>query len=489
LSSIASVLAKPQVAPPREQLGRTSFRLIPKLETDPRVVSFSQTVPGKLTLLAIFGLTLSLLDDGWQMWTTLALLSCIAFLPKLRRLLLTLGAMLFANLFSFEHSTLTRLLPENVQFSRTSDLLWIVLPFLLTTVALMWVAAKYSRSLIARRPLLTLLGILGLLAAVASYAPLSGFPRYAIWAFLLTFCSYLWYLAYALSDCATVHEPKNVLSQYAALRPFWGFGGPPLPKGWTYWRRIEAKTPEELAVTMIKGVKLMVWCFLLSTLNTYYLAFVHNRLGIPSPANCVNAWRLGKPQALAVNWLVWPSDLLEQLLKISVWGHMIIATCRMAGFRALRNTYAPLSSRTIAEYWNRYYYYFKELLVDMFFYPTFIRCFKRHPKVRIFFATFVAASLGNTLYHFLLHPLTALTFGLLTAVLTSRNYLFYSLLLALGISISQVRSRKPLGSRGWLREHITAPACVLAFYCLVRVFEFSSPTVGVRYLTFLFSGR
>jgi hypothetical protein len=176
-------------------------------------------------------------------------------------------------------------------------------------------------------------------------------------------------------------------------------------------------------------------------------------------------------------------------MSISLWGHAMIATCRMAGFRALRNTYAPLSSRTIAEYWNRYYFYFKELLVDMFFYPTFIRCFKKRPRLRIFFATFVAASLGNTLFHLTRSFSSAVYFGAVTMIISFRSFLFYSLVLALGISLSQIRPRTPRGSRGWFRERLVAPVCVLGFYCFVHVFEVATPAVGLRYLEFLLIRR
>jgi hypothetical protein len=42
-------------------------------------------------------------------------------------------------------------------------------------------------------------------------------------------------------------------------------------------------------------------------------------------------------------------------------GHMIIGTLRLFGFNVFRNTYKPLLSESILEFWNRYYYYFKEL--------------------------------------------------------------------------------------------------------------------------------
>ena len=80
-------------------------------------------------------------------------------------------------------------------------------------------------------------------------------------------------------------------------------------------------------------------------------------------------------------------------------GARFIAGCRMAGFNALRNSYRPLSSRTIAEFFNRFYYYFKELLVDFFFYPAFLRYWKGHKRLRMIFATFAAVFFGNSFYH------------------------------------------------------------------------------------------
>jgi hypothetical protein len=365
--------------------------------------------------------------------------------------------------------------------------LWIILPFVLLSAVLMWAAAKYSKSLIGRHPVLSLLGIAGALVAVGSYAPVAGFPRYAVWAFLLTFCSYFWYLAYAISDRAT-GRGDSVVKQFGTFHPFWGGTEVPFPKGSKYWRKIEAKTPEELAVTMIKGVKLMVWCLLLGFVKSFYMAAVYQKLRIPATDACVSTFLQGRPLPLMMNWLSWPADFLANLLLISIWGHRFIAICRMAGFRALRNTYSPLSSKTIAEYWNRYYYYFKELLVDMFFYPAFIRCFKRSSRLRIFFATFVAAGLGNTLYHFLSHLYIASNIGLGMALWSFRGYLLYSVVLALGISFSQIRSLKPHPNRGWLRDRVVAPACVLGFYCLVHVFEVNPPGVALRYLAFLVLG-
>ncbi|MEF8725082.1 hypothetical protein [Candidatus Accumulibacter phosphatis] len=40
---------------------------------------------------------------------------------------------------------------------------------------------------------------------------------------------------------------------------------------------------------------------------------------------------------------------------------MIIGTLRLFGFNVFRNTYKPLPPESILEFWNRYYYYLKEL--------------------------------------------------------------------------------------------------------------------------------
>ncbi len=138
----------------------------------------------------------------------------------------------------------------------------------------------------------------------------------------------------------------------------------------------------------------------------------------------------------------------EQLLDIAVWGHAIVATARLAGFRVLRNTYRPLSSRTIAEFWNRYYYFFKEILVNVYFYPTYVRCFKRHPRLRLAFATFMAAGVGNFFFHILLDVRVMAEAGLIGTLKLFQTYAFYCVVLAGGIVISQLRARRPDRKRG-----------------------------------------
>ena len=177
----------------------------------------------------------------------------------------------------------------------------------------------------------------------------------------------------------------------------------------------------------------------------------------------------GTPVAWHVRWESQILAFFEIILNFSIWGHWSIACCRMAGFNAMRNTYRPLSSTTISEFFNRFYYYFKELLVDFFFYRAFLRYWKGHKRVRVIFATFAAAFFGNAFYHFTRDWQIIRDDGLWRAMANFQVFLFCCFLLAVGLSISQLRKRGPKPP-GFVRGHLIPALGVLFFYCLLDVF-------------------
>jgi len=153
-----------------------------------------------------------------------------------------------------------------------------------------------------------------------------------------------------------------------------------------------------------------------------------------------------------------------------VWGHRIVACCRMAGFDALRNTYRPLSSTTIAEFFNRYYFYYKELLVYFFFFPTFLRLPSRLGKWRVTIGIFMAACVGNTYYHFTRDLWYMQGHGLWQSVKTFQVFFFYSVVLATAIAISRSRNR-PDPTLGFFRSTLRPAVLVSLFYCLLGIFS------------------
>ena len=161
----------------------------------------------------------------------------------------------------------------------------------------------------------------------------------------------------------------------------------------------------------------------------------------------------------------------------------------MAGFRALRNTYRPLESRTVAEFWNRYAFYFKELLVDMFFYPTYLRYFKRFPRLRMAFATTMAAMVGNLIYHFYDTIAYVAALGWRRSVMGFQTYLFYCFVLTAGIVISQLRAHnKTKPPQSFLRARLLPVLGVCGFYCFLKIFDDLHRTYDLRE-HFVFAGR
>jgi D-alanyl-lipoteichoic acid acyltransferase DltB (MBOAT superfamily) len=173
-------------------------------------------------------------------------------------------------------------------------------------------------------------------------------------------------------------------------------------------------------------------------------------------------------------YLCWSSlaaFFVGDLLNMSVWGGVIVACARMAGFRLLRNTYRPLESTSLAEFWNRYYFYYKELLVDHFFYPAFLRYFRKHRRLRMFFATFAAACVGNLLFHLIRDIHFVAEMGLWNALVGEQSHAFYTLVLATGVALSQMRPRNAGLSRGWLRGRVLPCLWVAGFFCVLHVFD------------------
>jgi len=457
------------------------FRLIPRLETYPVVVSFSQTLAGKAVLLALFGLGLYYASYLHYLWNPrwkvqICFLVAATALPKYRRIVLTVGTIVWA--FGIwwrwdEH-------PQIMQGGAS----------LLLAAVIFWAATRFPDSWLRRRPIFTLLAGFALAVLLASYLPRGGSLRASAFSFLPVFGAYIWFLAYSLMDISSKNREPFVL-QTGAYQPVWGSSNTPFPKGWAYLRRIEAKTPEQLALSQIKGLKLLAWSIVLDLfLNFAYIPFIHGYLNVPLYEFAFHLSLIRAPFKWYMGWASLISEFLGKMIEFSIFGHRVIAVCRMAGFNALRNTYRPLSSRSMAEFWNRYYYYFKELLVDCFFYPAFMRYFKKWGRWRLFAATIAAAGFGNAFFHFFRDLGYIDDLGFWRALAGFHSYIFYTLVLSVGIGISQMRQRNH-EPRGWIRERFIPPVCVSFFFCVLRVFDYTYKRYPIqesfRFLAHLFN--
>jgi len=446
------------------------LRLIPRIETYPSVVLFAQTDLGKLVMLVLFGLGLAYTGKDW--WPLSIWLTLTTFLPDRRRLIVTAGTL-----------SLAYLTQPSVHKAILITLILVVAGVLLRCAAL------WPRSLYGRRPLAFLLSGFVTLVVLASCISADATIYQPMWDFALTLATYVWFIGYSLLD-RNAPDRDGFTLQVGTYRPFWGSTNTPFVKGAAYLRRIEARHAEGLAVTQLKGLKLLTWLIMVSFFGKFYDYCIYDRLHVPLFDHALSLSVSRAPLPWYTCWASLIAGFLGSIISITIWGNRFVACCRMAGFNALRNTYRPLSSRTVAEFFNRYYFYFKELLVEFFFYPTFLRYFKRNRRLRLITATFAAACFGNALFHFCRDLTFVQKLGLPGALVGFQVYLFYCVALATAISISQLRKRDP-NAAGFIRGQLLPSVSVALFYCLLDIFGSTQRnyplTEHFRFLAHLFN--
>ncbi len=322
----------------------------------------------------------------------------------------------------------------------------------------------------AKRPVLSL--IIGYFLIVVT--ALSDFAGDAVssatWAFAGVLMSCLWMLAYAAVDGRSKNATP-VTARALFLRPFWGGSAAPIGKNFGYLNKFAAKDDDDLAKTQLKGLKLAVWAVALAAVWWAYEAVLYDQLAVPRLQSAILSDANGTSLPVFASWTAVLSNYFLDLLVISVWGHLIVATVRMCGYRIPRNTVNPLAARSLADFWNRYFFYFKELLVDFFFYPAFVRYFKGNVKLRIAFATFCAAGLGNFLYHFMRETYVFADGDFWSNLGIFESAVFYSLALATGLIVSQLWTKKATPEDGFLIYEVLPRIRVIGFFCFLKIFD------------------
>ena len=454
---------------------------MPRIETYPRLVAFAQTWPGRLLLAGSFIGLMKLNSRGmWiednHLWLLVAVAPALVALAGRYRgwALLACTALLLARFPAWYDYRAVRSAIEQEHLSPAFDTWHLrsmtLIGCAMVAVLALWLARRLRDQPLGRRPVLVQhLLLCGLIALAVSHL-LHGLPQVVLWSVIATFVVYFWFLAYALID-QRKRRPAPLAYPLATFNPFYWSTPVPIGKGGAHWRTLEARTAQELAVTQLKAVKLLAWAYVIKLVLWLLRSIVYGKLGVVPLDRAFEQFLLvGRAPPLALASVI--VNFPEQLLIFALWGHVIVATARFAGFRLLRNTWRPLGARTIAEFWNRYYYYFKELLVDVYFYPTYLRYCKRSPRLRIALATFMAAGAGNFFFHLtVMEAHTMARSGIVEALVRSQTYAFYCVLLVTGIVASQLRTQRPGPAAGWWRGRAVPFLGVAAFYCFLSFFD------------------
>ena len=352
------------------------------------------------------------------------------------------------------------------------------------SAGLIWARRKVPLHLPARWPLLSLLlgyfGLLGLSSCswLDSQWRLIGFT--CVWAL----SAYVWYLAFALRD-ARSRPGSPVWFQLASFHPFFAGTWIPIGLGAANLRQREAGSAEELAVSQWKGLKLLAWCWLMNQLAAAMVVW-RTRLGLPEFQALLHQILDGTVHySRATCWASLLYSFFEGIVGALALGNLLVACARMGGFRLLQQTYKPLAARSVADYWNRISYYYKQAMVELFFFPCYLAGARLHPRLRQALAIFLAAGLGNILYHFRsVLPLMA-RLGVLQTLWGMRTYACYCLILCSGLWLSQIRSAGRSGHLSATQRIFTLLRIVL-FFSILNVFdELYTPHSPLQRLAFL----
>lgn len=362
-------------------------------------------------------------------------------------------------------------------------------------------AKKFPKLYIYQHPIITLHATI-ILMLFLSHLLKFGTLAIVIAFFAAALTKIIWFLGYAVRQV-----PNSSLSPWLHVInfcPFWnGPSNVPAPKGIRSLETSLPQTKSEFATRRLHGLQLLTWAFFLYFFIQVPTSFVTKGSLAPMlPEKLSFFFAISEKTSLIIDFAKNPSTIsrytawasiiahfIEYLLKISISGHLAIATVRILGFKALRNTYRPLESKSISDFYNRIFYYFKEVLVDFFFYPTFLRLFKSQPRLRIFAATFAAAGVGNFIFHVMRDCVWQMQYqGIMQGIYYYRVYAVYCLILGATIGLSQILPNKKTESSRLYRGANLAR--ILIFYCLIMVLDDPAPnvslTVYIKFYAFLF---
>lgn len=294
---------------------------------------------------------------------------------------------------------------------------------------------------------------------------------------------FLWRLGYMfLSGQRNKVAGTRFRDHVMYLWPLYGGSNTPYGKGLDYLSRTEARDPEALARSQLAGLRLLIlaglWMFSKELMDALLFG-AENSLRQVTGGFSLDLPRLGHlleepgETQWGLGWAALYGELFRNVLNRAAKGHLIIGVLRLFGFYVFRNTYKPLLADSVVGFWNRYYYYFKELLVEFFFYPTFARWFRKKARLRLFAAVFMAAFVGNMYYHLIrmTQELVTRDFKTVWSVLGPR--LVYCSLLSLGIFVSMLREQKRM-RQGVVRSPLRRAAAVFgvwSFFAFINIWN------------------
>jgi hypothetical protein len=471
------------------------YRFISQLHENPGLIGFASTRAGQF--LVWLTATLLLLPNRRVVLLVSPILGLLFLFPTRHRIILALGAL--AAFFKIAGDRgLAEPLPLAIGFAIV--LMSSYLYFLLASRyrSLPGFVQRYPMA-IAHLPTLILIGVLWCRWAGTGPRELS--PQLAA---ALSLAPYLmWRWSYLLfSGRSGQVEGSRFRDHIIYLLPSFGGSNVPFGKGYDYLYAHTADDRNAMARSRLAGLKLLVlvvlWRFVKRLLEAAaygtHNAKINYFLGGWDMGLVPLATQLASDSpgdvAMGTGLAMILLSLFEHVLFIAIFGHLIIGCLRLFGFNVFRNTYKPLLAESLVEYWNRFYYYFKELLVTFFFYPTFLVAKRLPATARVFVSIMAAAFLGNFYYHVTRDMRLYLESPGEDIIAMLLPWLLYAFFLGIGIFISMIREKKRRRNKSSRRSggaqiliRVRRILGVWAFYGFLLVWIAGPPsiTVGSRW--------
>jgi hypothetical protein len=459
------------------------LKLLNKIDENKLILKYAQTPIGKVIVVFVYAILMintPLYPVTWQQ-DIIIIVSIITFFPRYRHLLIFIGmlTLMSQNLlfkpqqdwiifkvnylyYMFKNGYQNYITPTQLKYLQISILI-------IFSELIIFITYRFNKYRIMKYPIAISYMLILILILIACYAPLNPLHVFLLWSFIIAYNHYFWFIGYTIIERKFL-EKRNYLLDYGRYLPIWGFTTLPYGKGSIYLHQVESKTQIDFSITQIKAIKLAFWAFLLH----FLLNFMHYGeayLNIPSLPSALHDYANGKHYTIYQAWICLLNRFFRMMLELTVTGHLVVSTCRICGFKILRNTYKPLQSTTVAEFWNRYNFYFKELLAEFFFYPTYFRFFKTMPRFRIFFATLSSATFGNILFHFLLITPIIMGNGFMEGCRGFIQFILYACILGISIGASQLRNQFYKKKSSKLMNYLISPVLVLSFYSILGLFN------------------
>lgn len=280
-----------------------------------------------------------------------------------------------------------------------------------------------------------------------------------------------------------VHDPSNASGVLASLSQGWMTGLLLPPIGIVeHWDRAATSSLDETCRLQRRSLWLFILGAALGYLRIQYVPVIgeEEKTSFLMIQPALVALHNGKSLSAFDLWRAVLTDFGVYFIWLMWTGVTAVATMRLAGFHVFRNTYRLLESKTFSEFFERYQYFYKDLVFTVSFWPIFVRLRSLGLKWRVALSLFFAVGIYNT-YLNLTYRWSKTAFldfnGAAQKILTfSLNYLIYATMLAALIYPSMLRAvmgRETATTPIWWR--VAKIFGIVCAFAAIRTFERSIP--------------